>query len=68
MTFIKLEIHENAFENCKRLSMNFQNFGNAFPKTKYPFLIFANLFPKSTEIHFKPENQNAFFPKVAKDN
>jgi hypothetical protein len=34
MTFIKLEIHGNAFENCKRLSMNFQNFGNAFPKTK----------------------------------
>jgi hypothetical protein len=61
MTFIKLEIHGYAFESCKCLSMNFQNFGNAFPKIKYPFLIFANLFPKSMEIHFKSENLNAIF-------
>jgi hypothetical protein len=54
MAFIKLEIHGNAFENCKCLSTNFQNFGNAFPKIKYPFIIFANLFPKSMEIHGNP--------------
>ena len=54
MAFIKLEIHGNAFENCKCISRNFQNFGNAFPKIKYPFLIFANLFPKSMEIRGNP--------------